>query len=176
MPKKRLLGKKSRTNPSANPKRKSQQHSKPTQARKRALSVLRRMRRTGVSLASAAREEHIDPRTVRSYFGDQLRQASPGRPYQPTKADRARREMLAPTEFGMEPITIRGSRQASQLGKYLAAVREFLHSGNAEPVSRFEGKRIGGHALITDPKTLRMLAQAGALQLEDIYAAPGGAA
>jgi hypothetical protein len=32
----------------------------------RALYVLARMRRTGQSLSAAAREEHIDPRTVRS--------------------------------------------------------------------------------------------------------------
>jgi hypothetical protein len=176
MLKKRLLGKKFRTTPSANSKRKPQQPSQPVQARRRALSVLRRMRRTGVSLASAAREEHIDPRTVRRHIGDELRQTAPGRPYRPTKADRVRREMLAPTKFGMEPITIRGSRQASQLGKYLSAVRKFLHTGNAGPVSKFDGKKIGGLSLITDPQTLRMLAHAGALQLEDIYAAPGGAA
>ena len=34
----------------------------------RALHVLARMRRTGSSLTPAAKEEHIDPRTVRKYL------------------------------------------------------------------------------------------------------------
>src|SRR5437660_272091 len=56
-----------------------------------ALHVLARMRRTGSSLTAAAREEHIDPRTVRKYLRAELR--GRGRA---TKADRRRRDMLIP--------------------------------------------------------------------------------
>src|SRR5580765_6551573 len=39
------------------------------QTRNRAFHVLARMRRTGRTLTAAAREEHIDPRTVRKHIG-----------------------------------------------------------------------------------------------------------
>jgi hypothetical protein len=142
-------------------------------ARQRAILVLRRMRKTGASLASASRDEHIDPRTVRRYVGNELKQSSAGRPYRAAKHDRLSRNMLSPTEFGMEPITVRGSREASQLGKYLSAVGEYLRTGTSKALQKFKGKKIGGQALITDLELLRTLAQAGALQLEDIYAATG---
>jgi hypothetical protein len=137
-------------------------------ARGRAQRVLSRMRRTG---KSAAREEHVDPRTVRKYFGKQLRKARRGRGYRITKADRERREMRSPTLFGMEPVTVRGSKQASVLGKYLAEVKKSLH-GKPNALAKFEGKSVSGRALITDEDTLRELGQAGLLELDEIYAVP----
>jgi hypothetical protein len=172
MPKKRLL--KSKPRKSSNPPHRK---TKPPiieqpKARKRALEVLRRMRRTGISLTAAAHEEHVDSRTVQKYFGEQLRHQAKGTPYRATKADRLHREMLVPTAKGISPVTVRGSRQASLLGKYLSAVGEFLRTGRTKKLRQFKGKRIGGQPLIIAPETLRTIAQAGALQLDDIYAAP----
>jgi len=140
-------------------------------ARDRALHVLARMRRTGETLTAAAREEHIDPRTVCKYLGPELRGLREGRT-QPTKVDRRRRRMLVPTLLGNVPETIRGSKQASLLGRYMSAVGYFLRTGNAKRLKEFEGRSIAGHLLITDPETLTSLAQAGALQLDEIYAVP----
>jgi len=140
-------------------------------AQNRALHVLARMRRTGETLTAAAREEHIDPRTVRKYLGPELRGLREGRT-QPTKVDRRRRGMLVPTLLGNVPETIRGSKQASLLGRYMSAVGYFLRTGNAKRLKEFEGRSIAGHLLITDPETLTSLAQAGALQLDEIYALP----
>jgi hypothetical protein len=136
----------------------------------RALHVLARMRRTGSSLTAAAREEHIDPRTVRKYLGPELRR-SKGRRL-PKKSDRRRRNMLVPTALGTTPVAVRGSKQATQLGKYMSSVAKYLRTGDAEALADFEGEFIGGHPLITDPDTLSSLAQAGALQLDEIYALP----
>lgn len=133
----------------------------------RALHVLARMRRTGSSLTAAAKEEHIDPRTVRKYLKSEMQ--GRGRP---TKADRRKRDMLIPTTIGNAPVTVRGSKQASELGKYMSAVSKYLRNGDVEGLARFEGKSIGGHALITDPDLLSSLAQAGALTLDEIYAVP----
>lgn len=133
----------------------------------RALHVLARMRRAGATLTAAAREEHIDARTVRKYLGAELR----GRK-RPTKADRRRRDMLIPTALGNAPIVVRGSKQASQLGRYMSAVGKYLRTGDADSLDEFQGKLIGNHPLITDPDTLSSLAQAGALQLDEIYALP----
>ena len=129
------------------------------------------MRRTGETLTAAAREQHIDPRTVRKYIGSELKQLSGART-QPTKADRRQRRMLVPTLRGNVPETIRGSKQASLLGRYMSVVGYFLRTGNAEGLKEFEGRSIAGHLLITDPDILTSLAQAGALQLDEIYAMP----
>ena len=140
-------------------------------AQKRALHVLARMRRTGQTLTSAAREEHIDPRTVRKYLGAELRSIGEGRT-QPTKADRRQRNMLIPTTLGPTPVAVRGSKQASQLGRYMSAVGQYLRTGKTDALDQFAGQSIAGHPLITDPDTLSSLAQAGALQLDEIYALP----
>jgi hypothetical protein len=132
----------------------------------RALKVLARMRRTGQTLTAAAREEHIDPRTVRKYVGTELHRTKPGR------ADQRRRNMLIPTTLGATPIVVRGSKEASRLGRYMSAVGKYLRTGNIDAVKEFEGQSIGGHPLITDEETLTLLAQAGALQLDEIYALP----
>jgi len=125
------------------------------------------MRRTGASLTAAAREEQIDPRTVRKYLKTEMRRGGKA-----TKADRRKRAMLVPTALGNAPVTVRGSKQASELGKYMSAVSKYLRTGNSEGLERFQGKAIGGHTLITDPDMLSSLAQAGALTLEEIYAVP----
>lgn len=137
----------------------------------RALHVLARMRRTGGTLTAAAHEEHIDPRTVRKYLGAELRGIAKGRT-QPTKADRRQRHMLIPTSRGATPVVIRGSEQASQLGRYMSAVGQYLRTGDTDALDEFEGQSIAGHALITDPDVLNSLAQTGALQLDSIYAVP----
>jgi hypothetical protein len=134
----------------------------------RALRVLARLRRTGRTLSSVAREEHMDPRTVRKYVGSNLR----GRRRVPTKGDSRNRSMLIPTTLGNVPARVRGSKQASQLGRYMSAVGKFLRTGDTRPLKKFKGKTIAGHGLITDPDMLSSLAQAGALQLEEIYAMP----
>ncbi len=133
----------------------------------RALHVLARMRRTGSSLTPAAKEEHIDPRTVRKYLRTELRGKS-----RATRADRRRRDMLLPTTIGNAPVTVRGSKQASQLGRYMSAVSKYLRTGDVDGLVEFEGQSIAGHVLITDPDLLSSLAQAGALTLDEIYAVP----
>lgn len=137
----------------------------------RSLHVLARMRRTGVSLTAAAHEEHIDPRTVRKYLKTELRGHG-----KPTKLDRRKRDMLVPTAVGNAPVTLPGSKQASELGKYMSAVGKYLRTGDVDGLTKFEGKSIGGHTLITDPDLLSSLAQAGALTLDEIYALPEASA
>jgi hypothetical protein len=84
--------------------------------------------------------------------------------------------MLIPTTVGNASVTVRGSKQASELGKYMSAVGKYLRTGDVEGLGKFEGKSIGGHSLITDPDLLSSLAQAGALTLDEIYAIPEASA
>jgi hypothetical protein len=134
----------------------------------RAMRVLALVRRTGRSLASVAREEHIDPRTVRKYVGSEFR----GQKRRPTKADGRTRNILIPTALGNADVTVHGSKQASRLGRYMSAVGKYLHTGDTDALEEFAGQSIAGHLLITDPSTLDHLAAAGSLQLDSIYALP----
>lgn len=84
--------------------------------------------------------------------------------------------MLVPTTAGNAPVTLKGSKQASELGKYMSAVGKYLRTGDIGALERFEGKSIAGHALIADPDLLSSLAQAGALTLDEIYAVPEASA
>src|SRR6266478_9776302 len=94
-----------RRTPVVRRKRFEDQEERNNKAYNRALHVLARMRRTGHTLTAAAREEHIDPRTVRKYLGVELRGLAEGRT-QPTKADRRQRHMLIPTSRGATPVVI----------------------------------------------------------------------
>lgn len=138
----------------------------------RALHVLARMRRTGETLTETAREKHIDPRTVRKYLGPELKRIKAGE-VQPTSADRRIRNMLIPTEKGITRASVRGSKSASLLGRYMSAVGKYLTTGDAGALEEFEGQTVGGYQLVTDLQVLSTLAQAGALQLDEIYALPG---
>jgi hypothetical protein len=109
---------------------------------------------------------------VRKYLRTELRKPAGHKGPRPTKADRRTRHMLIPTALGNVPIVVRGSRQASRLGRYMSAVGKYLRTGETGALEEFEGKSIGGHRLITDPETLSSLAQAGALELDQIYALP----
>ena len=80
--------------------------------------------------------------------------------------------MLIPTSNGTTPVTIHGSKQASRLGRYMSAVGRYLRTGDTGALDEFEGLKLQGYSLITNPETLSSLAQGGALQLDDIYAAP----
>ncbi len=80
------------------------------------------------------------------------------------------RRMLVPTTAGQVPVSIRGSKEASRVGRYMAAVGKYLRTGDTEPLAEFAGQSIAGHSLITDPDTLNSLAEAGTLQLDSIYA------
>ena len=75
-------------------------------------------------------------------------------------------------ERGFEPETIRGSKQASLLGRYTNAVGHFYRTGDVERLREFEGQEINGRPLITDREVLTELAQAG-LQLDELYVHPG---
>ena len=152
-------------------KKGGQKRGKRSKSYNRALRVLARMRRTGETLTCTARQEHIDPRTVKKYLSAELRGLSQGE-IQPTRADRRRRNMLIPTSHGATPVVVRGSQEASQLGRYMSAVGHYLKTGDTDALQEFEGQSIGGHRLITDPSTLNHLAEAGSLQLDSIYALP----
>jgi len=145
------------------------------EARERALATLALMRHKGLALAMAAKAEQTSPRTVKRYVGSALRQEGPGGRYWPTASDRIRRTLHVLTSKGTQPVTVRSSRQASQVGAYWAAVQKYLETGDASGVRQFESKYITDISgeripLLTDLQELDRLGNAGNLSFETIYA------
>ena len=141
-------------------------------ARERALDVLHYMRHDGLSLRTAARAAGTTPRTVLKYAGAAVRRTASGR-YQATKGDRLARTLHFLTPKGTVAVTVRGSRVASRIAQYSAAVDRFLTTGDWEALRPFAGKslRVGRHTypFITDRRVLARLGHAGELSFEDLY-------
>jgi hypothetical protein len=81
--------------------------------------------------------------------------------------------MQVPTGHGYEPTNVRGAKQAKILARYTSAVGHFLRTGETDRLAEFMEQRIAGRSLITDPEILTELAQAGLLELDELYVHPG---
>src|SRR5437879_10556328 len=99
------------------------------------------MRAGSISLNQASREFGVDPRTVIKRGGTALWKSVTGR-YEAKKSDRLLRVLVFPTHDGTGEIAVRGSRPASQLGEYWAAVQKYLQTGDSSGVKKFRGKKI----------------------------------
>jgi hypothetical protein len=141
--------------------------------------ILARMRRTKASLVEAARLEDIDPRAVLKAAPHEFRK-SKGRWVPAHSADRLPRKMHLLDDKGRRPGLVRGSKAASLLGRYNDALAKFFsenpnYAGDESLLEPFHGKRVGGVELLTDPKKLWELHEAGELGIgDDLYAAPSG--
>jgi hypothetical protein len=133
-------------------------------ARARAAAALARARRKGWSLERASHDVGTTPRTARKYFPRQWQKK--GGHWVPTKADREPRSMLLLTTRGYIPIVVRGSKKASELGRYNYAVTQFLRGKAHDPswLAEFAGKSIAGHPYLTDPHAVFQLGHAGVPQ------------
>jgi hypothetical protein len=88
------------------------------------------------------------------------------------------RKLLIPTPESACEVAIRGSRQASLLGKYWRVLQEYFHTGDASTLRRFKNKSVTDasgkrHLFLTDLNQLDRLASAGVLSFESIYAGGG---
>lgn len=142
----------------------------------RAFYALNIIRRKGYTLTQALKEAHVSRATFYKYVGRAVLPSKPGRRIRVTRGDRYVREMLLPTALGDVAIRVHGSKVASFLASYRAAVLGYLRRGDESLLKTFHGKSIEGHSLITDPGTLSTLAEAGAIKPEQFYASVGGAA
>jgi hypothetical protein len=132
------------------------------------------MRHEGLSLRRAAQIIGIEPTRVRELAGSALRKNKRGR-WTATKADTLLRVLTIPGPRGEREIAIRNSRTASLIGRYLNAIRRYVHQGDAGAVKPFRslrlvdasGKRI---VLITNLRKLDELGHAGLLSFETMYA------
>lgn len=174
--KKRRAGRQ-RTGKSSAPRTAEQYFAKPARFQElwnRITQVISKMRSTKVSLQKASREFGVDSRTVVRQGGSALRKSANGR-FEAKSSDRFLRFMVFPTHDGTREIAVRGSRPASQLGQYWAAVQRLLQTGDASKLQKFRGKKIrdaNGNqiSLVTDVQQLKRSGAAGVFSFESIYA------
>ena len=163
--------------PSGRPPRTAEQYEAKSKRFKdaydRTIRVLSKMKAEKVSLSQAARDVGVSRDTVIRWAGSALKKGASGR-YTAKRRDSLLRMLMIPTADGTREIAVRGSRAASTLGEYWAAVQKFLRTENASDLSRFRDRQIndaGGATipLITDPKALKDLARAGLMSFESMY-------
>ena len=143
-------------------------------ARDRSLRALWDIRH-GASPTQAARDNRVTTRTIKKYVGAALLQERPGGRIRATKSDRFVRYMQIPGAHGPIEIKARGSKQASEVARYKAAVNRYL-GGDLGALAPWHGKRISGVELITAGRTLKGLAQKELLPYSLYRSLSGGAA
>jgi hypothetical protein len=140
------------------------------EAQKRAFHAVARMRRDGISLDAASREEGTTPKTIRKYLPGTLRRSKSGK-WMATKSDRYVRLLSLPGAHGPVIVRARGSKEAQFASAYLASLSRWSRTEKPYELASFHGKKVGGFELITASRTLKALADAGLLQIDSLYAA-----
>ena len=139
------------------------------EANNRAFHAIARMRRDGLSLIAAAREESTTPATVRKYLPAAIRKSKAGK-WVATKSDRYIRIVSLPGPNGPVTVRARGSEEARVASNYLASLTRWARKEKVYELAPFHGKKIGDHELITASSALRPMRDAGLLQLDTLYA------
>ncbi|MGB7283919.1 MAG: hypothetical protein WBE13_16755 [Candidatus Acidiferrum sp.] len=129
-----------------------------------------------MSLNKAAKQEHIKPQTVLRHVGRALYRSGPGKPWKATRSDRLPEKLPIPTEQGLVSTVVRSSIERTLLSRYYVVLRKWraAEDGAAEELLEFEGLKVAGHVLITDPDTLIRLEEAGQLDFDAFYYSVGG--
>jgi hypothetical protein len=112
---------------------------------------------------------------MKKYVGSALLQDRPGGRIRATKSDRLVRSLQIPGPDGPIELTAHGSREASEVARYKAALNRFL-AGDLGALAPWHGKKIAGVELITDRHTLKGLAQNDLLPYSIYRSISGGAA
>lgn len=80
------------------------------------------------------------------------------------------RAMRVLTNSGVEIVGVDDPEDASIVGKYWNAVKEFLGTGDEWALHDFAGELVGGLELEVDPDLIEDFALSGQLSFRDIYA------
>ena len=77
------------------------------------------------------------------------------------------------TKSGKVEVAVRGSRPASRVARYMAAVDQYLRTGNTNALDEFRGQTIRArnvtYHFLTDLPALDRLAHAGEVSFERLY-------
>ncbi len=147
-------------------------HPSELEGRRRALEGLAYMRREGLTLTEAAKRAGTTPAAMLRHAGPALDRDGGG--YRARPGDRLLRVMSVLGQGGVEhQVPVRGSRRASLIGAHWSAIGHYLRSGDDRRLRRFQGKRVAGIWLETDPDAIDEWARRGELEVEDIYELAG---
>jgi hypothetical protein len=143
------------------------------EAYRRTIDVISKMKTEKMSLSQAAREVGVSRETVIRWGGSALKKGGSGR-YTAKNRDTLLRIMKVPTETGFEVVGIKGSKRASELGKYWAAVHKYWDTGDASGLDKFRGREIvdaSGNKIpfITNLRELKDFARSGEIRFDTIY-------
>src|SRR5436309_3365606 len=97
------------------------------ESRQQSLDVLAAARRDGIDLATPARREGVSLGSVTWWLGETVHKS--GGRWRPSGAYRMYRPMYVYSGGVAVPIDVRGSKAASTIGEYHAAVRKYLNTG-----------------------------------------------
>jgi hypothetical protein len=142
--------------------------------RDRALKVLAAMR-DGESLSRAARDNGVTVRTVKRHVGSALVQDRSGGRIRASKSDRLVRYLQIPGPDAPRDIAVRGSKTASKFANYKASINRLLR-GDRHAMDEWDGRKIAGIELVTDPKLLIEQARKEILPYSLYRSLSGGAA
>jgi len=136
--------------------------------------VIQKMRREGISVTRAAKENGISRKRVVDLAGSALRKQTNGR-YVAKRFDRLLRVLVIPSLKGPVEIAVRDSRTASKIAAYSEAVRKFVQTGDPSALRQFKKLKLkdaSGNPIkfLTDTKELTRLGHAGVLSFESLYA------
>ncbi len=135
------------------------------ESRSLAAEAINRSRRERTSVE----ETGVPMRIARWWFPNALRRTERGRTF-PTAADRSLRLRPIAVEGEVAFVAVRGSRQAELAQRAFDLQWDFVHRRvGRDALTPFEGRRIGGRLVVTDPEVLERLANAGAFDLEELY-------
>jgi hypothetical protein len=70
---------------------------------------------------------------------------------------------------GYQLVANPSPRQAKLSSAHLIAINRFLRTGDMASLKQFQGKRIAGIEVLTDPKRIREFADADLVKLDGLY-------
>ena len=145
--------------------------------RERALALLSDLRRGKGSYSELLRKHRLDTRTAHRYLGRDLLGGTGGEPVRPSKADRRVRELMFPTFDGDVPVRTRSSQDATKLSEFYRDRDKLLRNKMSahDFEAKWRGVRIAGRELFADAAAILVMANAGVLKVENLYASTGGA-
>ena len=125
--------------------------------RLRALTVLREMRR-GTTLTRASAQYGMTREEAKRHLRSTIFKLR--RRWRARKTDSIERGMIIYERGRIRSIIVTNSKDASTIGEYFNAVRDFLQSGNSSVLARFKKVRITDskgkkHRLETNPDKIR---------------------
>ncbi len=129
--------------------------------------------RSGKSLTAAARSAHVAPERLRDYAG-QTGVARKERGRWMVTRDNRPREMPIYSGGKQLKITVAGYEQAALVGRYMAAVKEFLATNDRTNLDPFVGETVtdvNGRPYVfeTRPNALYRLDASGGEPFEEVY-------